>query len=320
LNIVVTGAAGFIGSSLADKLLRQGHTVLGVDCFTNYYSKLLKEENIINLKKSKNFSFIESDLMALDLIKLLKNVDVVFHEAAQPGVRKSWGIDFNDYVHNNISVMQALLEAAKESSLKHLVYASSSSIYGDSEKYPTSEDALPKPVSPYGVTKLACEHLCNAYQKNFNLPIVMLRYFTVYGPKQRPDMAFNKFIRAALSGKTITIYGNGLQTRDFTFVQDVVDANILILKKDIQNGIFNIGGGSRIAINEVIKIIGKLIDEELKIHYANPEKGDVTHTCADITKAKQELGFEPKTSIKDGLSSEIEWFKTNMQRLGSDSD
>ena len=315
MKIIVTGVAGFIGSTLAEKLASQGHDVVGVDCFTNYYSRKIKENNLKNLMKAQNFSFINKDLLHLDLPDLLSSADVVFHEAAQAGVRKSWGVDFDLYVRNNISVTQALLEAAKECSLSHFVYASSSSVYGDAESFPTKETCLPRPVSPYGVTKLACEHLCGAYIKNFKLPITMLRYFTVYGPRQRPDMAFHKFIKAALEGKTISVYGDGKQTRDFTYVSDIVDANLLVLEKNIREGIFNIGGGARITLNEAIHTIEDLTCKEIKIAYLSPEKGDAKHTSADIRKAKQMLGYRPKTETKEGLSREIDWIKSNIDIL-----
>jgi UDP-glucose 4-epimerase len=248
----------------------------------------------------------------LDLVKLIKGVDAIFHEAAQPGVRKSWGVNFNSYIKNNIESTQALLEASKNSSLKYFVYASSSSIYGNSEMYPTREDTIPKPISPYGVTKLACEHLCYAYLDGFGLPVIILRYFTVYGPRQRPDMAFNKFIRSALMNVDIPVYGNGLQTRDFTFVSDIVEANMLILKNEIQEGIFNIGGGTRMSINNVIQILKDLTGKDVNVKYMNSEKGDVKHTCADITRANRILGYRPKISVKEGLSREIEWLKAHM--------
>ncbi len=309
MKIVITGVAGFIGSTLAEELLLEGHTVIGIDCFTDYYERSIKESNLKGLRSKKNFTFIEGDLLSVDLIKLLKDVKVVFHEAGQPGVRKSWGVNFNAYIQNNILATQVLLEAATKCSLKHLIYASSSSVYGNAEMYPTREDVLPRPVSPYGVTKLACEHLCNAYQANYNLPIVILRYFTVFGPRQRPDMAFHKFIRAALDNQPITVFGNGLQTRDFTYVKDIVKANMLIIDKGIEQGLFNIGGGSRTTINDIIKIIGDNLGKKLEIQYKDVEKGDVKHTAADTSKARKELGFQPRHNLKEGLAQEILWIK-----------
>jgi nucleoside-diphosphate-sugar epimerase len=317
MKVIVTGAAGFIGSHLAEELVKRGHQVVGIDCFTDYYPRPIKEANVRNLLKSQNFDFIEKDILELDLVKLLKGVDVVFHEAAQAGVRGSWGANFSTYVKNNILSTQALLEASKKSSLKHFVYASSSSIYGDSETYPTKEDTIPRPISPYGVTKLACEHLCNAYLTGFGLPVVILRYFTVYGPRQRPDMAFNKFIRSMLSEMDIIVYGNGQQTRDFTFVSDIVEANMLVLENEINNGIFNIGGGTTTTINEVIQILQTLNEKDVNVKYQNSEKGDVKHTCADINRAKRVLGFRPTISIKEGLPKEMDWLQTHIDLFGS---
>ena len=313
----MTGVAGFIGSHLAEELVKRGHKVIGIDCFTDYYPRAIKEVNIHNLVKSQNFNFLERDILDLDLIKLLKGADAIFHEAAQPGVRKSWGVNFSTYVKRNILSTQALLEASKKSSLKYFVYASSSSIYGDSEMYPTKEDTIPKPISPYGVTKLACEHLCNAYLNSFGLPVVILRYFTVYGPRQRPDMAFNKFIRSVLMNTNITVYGDGLQTRDFTFVSDIIEANMLILKNEIHDGIFNIGGGTKTTINDVIQILETLTGKDVNMEHTSSEKGDVKHTCADITRAKRILGFRPKIGIKEGLSREIEWLQTHLDLFSS---
>lgn len=318
MKAVVTGAAGFIGSHLAEELVACGHKVIGIDCLTDYYPRAIKEMNIQNLVKSPNFNFIERNLLDLDLVKLLNGVDAVFHEAAQPGVRNSWGVNFSTYVSHNILATQAMLEASKKaSSLEYFVFASSSSIYGDSETYPTKEDTIPMPISPYGVTKLACEHLCNTYLKGFGLPVVILRYFTVYGPRQRPDMAFNKFIRSALMNEAITVYGDGLQTRDFTFVSDIIEANMLILKNQIRSGVFNIGGGTTTTINYVIQILKALTGKNINVKHVISEKGDVKHTCADITRAKQVLGFRPKIGIRGGLSVEIEWVQTHMNLFGS---
>jgi len=307
----VTGVAGFIGSHLAEELIKRGHKVIGIDSFTDYYPRTIKEVNIRNLIKSQNFNFLERDILDLDLVRLMKGVDAIFHEAAQPGVRKSWGANFSTYVRDNILSTQALLEAAKKSSLRYFVHASSSSIYGNSETYPTKENTIPKPISPYGVTKLACEHLCSAYLNGFGLPVTILRYFTVYGPRQRPDMAFNRFIQSMLIDESITVYGDGLQTRDFTFVSDVVEANMLILENEIYDGIFNIGCGTRATINDVIEILKNLTGKDIDVEHTNSEKGDMKHTCADITRARRILKFRPKIGIREGLSREIEWLRTH---------
>ncbi|MCK4648265.1 NAD-dependent epimerase/dehydratase family protein, partial [bacterium] len=225
MRVLVTGVAGFIGSHLAEGLLKLDCEVKGIDSFTDYYSRKIKENNLKNLKENKNFFFQEGDLLELDLEKVLEGIDYLFHEAAQPGVRKSWGKNFEHYIRNNITVTQRLLEEAKGLHLKKVVLASSSSVYGESP-LPTKEDNVLRPISPYGVTKLASENLGYLYYKSFKVPIIILRYFTVYGPGQRPDMAFHRFIKATLNNEEITIYGDGNQTRDFTYVSDAVEATI----------------------------------------------------------------------------------------------
>ena len=306
-NCLVTGVAGFIGSHIAERLIKEKHNVVGVDCFTDYYSRSIKERNLQTLLATEKFDFVESNLLELELSKLLEGVDYVFHEAAQAGVRASWGKDFEIYTRNNVLATQRLLEAAKESELKKFVYASSSSVYGDAKSYPTTEDMTPKPVSPYGVTKLAGEHLCMLYWKNFHVPTVALRYFTVYGPRQRPDMAFHKFIKAILEGKPITIYGDGEQTRDFTFVVDAVDANLLAASADVVGEVFNIGGGSRITVNGVVEMLEEIIGKDANLKHIAKQKGDVRHTAADITKARKLLGYEPTFDLRKGLELQVEW-------------
>src|SRR5262245_64919423 len=223
-HALVTGVAGFIGSHLAERLLRDGVRVTGVDCFTDYYDPAIKRRNLERARSHPEFALVELDLGEADLAAL-PDVQVVYHQAAQPGVRASWGADFAIYTHHNVLATQRLLERYRGSSLERFVYASSSSVYGDAERYPTDEGLLPRPLSPYGVTKLAGEHLALLYARNFGMPVVALRYFTVYGPRQRPDMAFHRFCRALLTGQAITVYGDGRQSRDFTFVADAVEAN-----------------------------------------------------------------------------------------------
>lgn len=312
---LVTGAAGFIGSCLSEKLIELGFLVKGVDCFLDNYLPKFKRANIKNLAKNENFQFIEGDLLKLDLSKLMRDADFVFHQAAQPGVRQSWGNKFRVYIDNNILATQLLLEAAKNVKLKKFLYASSSSIYGDAEAFPTSEKITPHPVSPYGVTKLAAEYLCQLYFKNYGVPTIVLRYFTVYGPRQRPDMAFHKFMKAALCSEKIEVYGDGKQTRDFTFIDDVVAANILAMNSDVAGEIFNIGGGSRISLNEILEIIGDLAGKKLAVVYSSVKKGDVRHTSADITKAQKNLGYQPKVKIKEGLQREYNWLKESTELL-----
>ncbi len=311
MRALVTGAAGFIGSHLSQRLLKDGFEVTGIDCFTDYYSKVIKEKNISGIVGRKGFKLVKENLLDSDLERLLDGTDFVFHEAAQPGVRASWGKSFSVYVEDNILATQRLLEALKDKKIKKMVFASSSSIYGDSEKLPTKESFAPRPVSPYGVTKLAAESLCYLYSKNHGIPVVSLRYFSVYGPRQRPDMGFNRFIRAIINGDDITVYGNGRQTRDFTFVSDVVDANMKAANCGCAPGeIFNIGGGSRISVNDTIKLIEDISGKKAKVKYLENQKGDVAHTSADITKAKRVLGYGPKIDIKKGLREEYEWLKS----------
>ena len=309
---LVTGAAGFIGSSLSERLLDLGHEVVGVDCFTDYYSRDQKTANIQKALASPGYRFIEGDLNELDLAGLLSGIERVFHQAAQPGVRMSWGAHFDIYVRNNILATQRILEAAKDSSIKRFVYASSSSVYGDSPDLPLRESARPQPVSPYGVTKLAAEHLCYLYHANYGVPTVSLRYFTVYGPRQRPDMAFHKFIRAALLGEELVLYGDGEQTRDFTFISDAVTANVSASEADGAAGrVFNVGGGSSISVNGVLEILRELVGE-LRIRREPDQKGDVRHTMSDTVAARQVLGYAPEVGIREGLEREVEWMRGMM--------
>jgi UDP-glucose 4-epimerase len=305
MKALVTGCAGFIGSHLAERLLRDGYGVIGIDCFTDYYSRAIKEENIAITLGHKNFEFVEGDLLTIDEYP---EVDYVFHEAAQAGVRKSWGKDFVIYTKNNIEATQRLLEFYKDSSIKKFVYASSSSVYGDAE-LPMKENSLLKPISPYGVTKLAGENLCYLYYKNYGVPAISLRYFTVYGPRQRPDMAIHKFVKAILNDEKITVYGDGTQTRDFTYVVDAVEANILAARGNVVGEVFNIGGGSRISMNELIKLMEVMVDKRANIKYIEKQKGDVRDTWADVSKAKEILHWVPKVNINNGFKRFIEWYK-----------
>jgi nucleoside-diphosphate-sugar epimerase len=255
-KVIVTGAAGFIGSHLAERLVSAGHSVLGVDCFTDYYPRAVKEANLASLMQAPNFRFIDGDIIDLDWARLLDDTEYLFHQAAQAGVRGSWGEHFSTYVRNNVVATQRLLEAVTEArALRGFIFASSSSVYGDAESYPTSEDTGLLPISPYGVTKLTCEHLCRVYYRNFGIPVVMLRYFVTYGPRQRPEMAFHRFIRAILTGKEISVYGDGEQTRDFTYVSDTVEANLLAMNSGLAGQVYNIGGGSRITVNQAIHLL-----------------------------------------------------------------
>ncbi len=310
MKALVTGAAGFIGSHLCEYLIEKGFEVVGIDSFMDYYPRSIKEANIADLRKDHNFEFVEASLLGVDLAELLDGIDVVFHQSAQAGVRASWGQTFKIYSDNNILATQNLLEACRKSPVRKFVYASSSSVYGDTKDLPMSESSLPCPVSPYGVSKLAAEHLCRLYHKNFGIPAVSLRYFTVYGARQRPDMAFHRFFRWALDDKPLEVYGDGEQSRDFTHVDDIVESNWLAFEKAQPGEVFNIGGGARITLNEVIEIIKEIVGRELEVQYQSVQKGDVRHTFADMTKAKEKLGYKPKVSIQDGLKTEYEWIRS----------
>ena len=310
MKCFVTGAAGFIGSSLCERLVADGHRVAGVDCFVPYYPKARKLENLSRLLKSPAFEFFEEDLTESDLDARLAGVEWVFHQAAQAGVRASWGSTFQTYIQHNILATQCLLEAAKKcAALKKFVYASSSSVYGDAEVFPTAESRLPRPVSPYGVTKLAGEHLVVLYALNFGVPTVALRYFTVYGPRQRPDMAFHRFILAAMSGRPLTLYGDGNQSRDFTFISDAVEANLLAACHGKAGQVFNIGGGSVISVNGVIEILSRSFPN-LKVERIERQAGDARHTGADISAAQSALGYLPRVPLEEGLQREIEWLQS----------
>ena len=309
MKCLVTGAAGFIGSHIAEALIERGHEVLGIDCFTDYYARDIKESNLSTLRDSPSFTMVEADLLEYDLDRPLEGVEVIFHEAAQAGVRASWGQSFRIYTENNIRATQRLLEAARTVPIKRFVYASSSSIYGDAVELPVRETALPQPVSPYGVSKLAAEHLCHLYRVNYGVPTVALRYFTVYGPRQRPDMGFHKFIRALLNGEEIVIYGDGNQTRDFTFVSDAVAANLACMEADVAGQVFNIGGGSRVSVNYVLDVLQRLSGLEARLHYIENQKGDVRDTHADTTRARDALSFRPSVTIEEGLRAELKWLQ-----------
>lgn len=307
-KVIVTGVAGFIGSNLTKRLLKEGYHVVGIDSFEDYYPRWIKERNLVELKKHEGFNLIEGNIVELDLKPFIKGADYVFHLAAQAGVRGSFGQFFNIYVKNNILATQMLLEATRDSNIKRFIFASSSSVYGNTSVLPAKENNILLPYSPYGVTKMASEHLVKVYNDNFGVPSVSLRYFTVYGPGQRPDMAFHKFIKAIMENKAITIYGDGKQTRDFTYVSDIVDANILAMDAS-PGSVFNVGGGSRIGLLDVINIIGNIMNIKPEIDFQSSQKGDVKDTWADLTLAKEKLGYTPKVGLKEGLAHEVEYIK-----------
>jgi nucleoside-diphosphate-sugar epimerase len=313
MRALITGVAGFIGSTLAERLIADGVDVVGLDCFTDYYPRPMKERNLSGLLASRGFRFVESRIQDADLQALLADRTHVFHLAAQAGVRKSWGRDFAIYTENNIEATQVLLEAVmKMPSLERLVYASSSSVYGDNTPMPFREDAMTQPVSPYGVSKLAAEQLCYLYYANFKLPTVSLRYFTVYGPRQRPDMGFHKFLRATILGEPIAVYGDGEQTRDFTFVQDIVSANIAASIRGVPGRVYNIGGGSRVSVNEVLDLIGRIAERRPNVRVDSVQKGDMRHTYADTSLARTDLEFAPTVGLEEGLTAEYQWLNESM--------
>lgn len=310
MRALVTGVAGFIGSTLADRLLQEDVDVVGIDCFTDYYPRRLKERNLSTARQSPRFTLVDADLLSVDLDALLDGVTHIYHLAAQAGVRKSWGRDFDVYVNNNVSATQRLLEACTGRSLERVVYASTSSVYGDEASIPMREDQRLQPVSPYGVSKLAAEHLGYLYHVNHGLPFVALRYFTVYGPRQRPDMGFHRFVSAALEGRPVVRYGDGEQTRDFTYVADAVTATVAAGTRGVPGGVYNIGGGSRVTVNRVFDIIGTLAGRPVTIEQQPPQKGDMRDTYADTSRAAADLGFAPSITLEQGLAEEYAWLRS----------
>jgi UDP-glucuronate 4-epimerase len=312
LRALVTGCAGFIGSTLCDHLVSEGVVVTGVDSFSSYYHRDDKEANLSALQASGagSFTLHEADLRTADLFPLVEGVDVIFHQAAQPGVRLSWSDGFEAYVTNNVLATQRLLEASVRASVPRFVYASSSSIYGQSPSYPTGEDDLPAPHSPYGVTKLAGEHLCRLYGANWGLSTVVLRYFTVYGPRQRPDMAIHRLIEAGLRGDAFPLYGDGRSMRDFTFVDDVVAANAAAATADIEPGaVMNIAGGGEIAMTDLIRLVEGCIERPITVDRRPPQAGDVARTAGRIERAHQLIGYAPSVSIAQGVERQAAWHR-----------
>jgi UDP-glucose 4-epimerase len=314
MKAVVTGAAGFIGSHLCERLLADGAKVVGLDCFTDYYPRRFKDANVAPFGAHPRFALVEARIQDADLPRLLDGATHVFHLAAQAGVRKSWGTDFRCYTEHNVEATQVLLEACAKVKLERLVYASSSSVYGDAAPIPMREDQRVQPVSPYGVTKLAAEHLCHLYHVNLGVPAVSVRYFTVYGPRQRPDMGFHRFIKAALTSDAIHLYGDGAQTRDFTFVEDAVAATISAGARGIPGRVYNIGGGSRVSVNEVLALIGRLVGRPLDIRHEATQKGDMRDTFADTSLARRELAYAPSIGLEEGLAAELRWLSAMVAR------
>ncbi len=308
MRCLVTGVAGFIGSHLAERLLTDGHDVCGIDAFIDYYPRHLKEDNIDNLWSWNNFTLVERDLLSVYLPPLLEGIDWVFHLAAQAGVRASWGNEFTRYADYNILATQRLLDAAMHAKhIRRFVHASSSSVYGDATMLPVTENMVLRPVSPYGVTKLAAEHLCSLYHQNFGVPTVSLRYFTVYGPRQRPDMAFHRFCKAMIERNPVHIHGDGEQTRDFTYVSDIIEANVQAATHDAAIGeIMNIAGGSRVSLTQVMHLLQDISGMPLAIVHGQAQHGDVRDTFADTSRAERLLGYRPQVTLQEGLTNELE--------------
>jgi len=310
MKILVTGAAGFIGSHLCEKLLMDsGNEVIGVDTFIGPTPRKLKQQNVKNLLQQSRFQLLEVDLLTVDLKSMLSDVDVIYHLAGMPGVRSSWGKDFDPYVTNNILVTQRLLEAAKDLPLKKFIYASTSSVYGEKVGKVT-EDAYLTPLSPYGITKLTGEHLCHVYLRSYNVPVVTVRFFTVYGPRQRPDMAFHRFIAQILKGEPVTIFGDGNQSRDFTYISDCIEGIFpLAYQEGLIGQTINIGGKERATVNEVIALIEQMTGKQASFHYSETVSGEPRHTWADISNAQKLLGYNPNISLKEGLAKEVDYIR-----------
>lgn len=305
---LVTGVAGFIGSHLAERLVQDGWRVTGIDCLTDYYAPSVKMRNLATLLQNPRFRFVQADLLTADLQQLLSGMDVVFHEAGQAGVRGSWGSSFDAYVRNNVLATQRVLEASKNGRIHRFVYASSSSIYGDAEAMPITEKTCPRPISPYGMTKLVGEQLCDMYWTGLGVAATRLRYFTVYGPRQRPDMAFHRFVSALMRGERLTVYGDGEQTRDFTFITDVVEATVQAMEAP-PGSVFNVAGGARVTVNQVINALEEIVGRQAHIERLPEQPGDQRHTWADTSAAREVLGYRPQVGLQEGLSDQVTWMR-----------
>jgi len=310
MKSLVTGAAGFIGSHLVEKLLDEGYDVVGVDSFLDNYPRHFKESNLAHFLQHPQFTFVGEDLIKTDLKNLLEGVDYVFHLAGQPGVRSSWGSEFSRYTENNISATQLLLEAAKDKKFSKFVYASTSSVYGDTTDLPMREDGLTRPVSPYGATKLAAEHLCHLYNKAYGVPTVALRFFTVYGPRQRPDMFFHLFMRALLTDDQVPLYDDGEQTRDFTYCGDIVAGILSAAQYPGQGEVFNLGGGSQVSLLSAIDLAETIAGNKAKLKRFDRQRGDVRHTRARLDLAREKLDYRPQVGLADGLRQQWQWIRS----------
>jgi UDP-glucuronate 4-epimerase len=306
MRALVTGVAGFIGSHLGERLLAEGTEVRGVDSLSDYYDPALKRANLEPLLASPGFELREGSLNDLDPSELIDGVEVVYHLAGQPGVGASWGANFATYVEDNVLATQRLLEAVVGHELRRFVLASSSSVYGEASSFPTREDQALAPLSPYGITKVSAEHLCRMHFRAYDVPTVALRYFTIFGPRQRPDMAFSRFIAAALEGQPVRVNGDGRQRRDFTFVSDAVEATVAAASSGEAGRAYNIAGGNEATVLEVIETIGRLTGTEISVEHLPGVAGDLRRTGADTTAAAEQLGFKPGVGLEVGLRRQIE--------------
>lgn len=308
MRILVTGAAGFIGSHIARRMLAEGHDVVGLDAWRDYYAVAQKRDNVGDLRDHERFRLEDLDLATADLAAVVEGIDVVYHLAAQPGVRRSWG-EFGTYVRDNVESTQRLLGACADSEdLQRFVYASSSSVYGNAVTFPVEEDALPAPRSPYGVTKLAAEHLVSLYAHNFGMPTLSLRYFTVYGPGQRPDMATHRMIRAAALGETFPLYGDGTAVRDFTFVDDVVEANVLAARTlALPGSVYNIAGGGATSVAELLELVATAVGRPVPVDRLPVQPGDVRETSGATEAFSTLTGWRPRVGISEGVKKQVAW-------------
>jgi nucleoside-diphosphate-sugar epimerase len=319
MRALVTGCAGFIGSHLAESLLADSWSVVGVDSFLDNYDPSDKRQNLEAASEWDAFELHELDLADAVLHGLVDGCDVVFHLAAEPGVRDSWGERFESYARNNVLATQRLLEAVKQEPAARFVYGSSSSIYGQAERLPTPESTTPQPFSPYGVTKLAAEHLCQLYHGNYGLSPVTLRFFSVYGPRQRPDMAFHRFCRAVVDGTPLSVFGVGDQIRDFTYVADVVSATRSAAQSPAAVGqIYNVGAGSQVELMQAIRLLEKFAGRTVAVEHRDAPAGDIRATGADITRARSDLGYEPSVAFEDGLRAEFEWIRAGSPAVAAE--